>query len=79
MAEPKKGKGNFALVKFTGAFDSVLLSLHNSKEDAERAMDRLMKKGHYSSCNSFFIQEIGPQGSWEVVEVFDKLTTRPKS
>ena len=71
-------KGDFALVQSHG-MDDVVLSVHKTQEDAEKAMRK-----HGGEPNSMFqkgmrIVDVGPHGKSEIIEISGKLTTRPKT
>jgi len=70
---------NWALVKAEGIMDDRVLSTHNTKEAAQKAM---IKRGGTPDSmfqNGMRIVDVGPGGSSEMIEVMGKRTIRPRS
>lgn len=76
--DPKKPKGDFALVRGIG-MDDVVVSVHPTKESAEEAMRK--KGGEPGSLftKGMRIVDVGPSSRTELVNIFGKWTIRPKT
>jgi hypothetical protein len=78
LSEALEG-ANWALVKAEGIMDDRVLSTHNTKEAAQKAM---IKRGGTPDSmfqNGMRIVDVGPGGSSEMIEVMGKRTIRPRS
>ncbi len=68
---------NFALVRSSG-LDDIVLSCHRTKASAERAMRAKGGEPNSLLTNGLFIADVSVNGSWELIEVCEKLTVRPR-
>jgi hypothetical protein len=75
--DPRKPKGDWALIKSSGMDDAVL-STHATEEAAEGAMRKRGGEPHSMFTKSMRIVNVGPLGKAELIHVFGKWTTRPR-
>ena len=71
-------KGDYALVQHKG-MDDVVLSVHKTQEEAEKAMRKRGGEPNSIDSRGMRVVNVGPKGKAELLEVFDKLTIRPKT
>ncbi len=69
--------GTFALVRAEGMKDRVV-SLHKTKEAAEKAMEKKGGIPHSLFTKGMRVVDVGPNGFYEVIEVFGQKTIRPR-
>jgi hypothetical protein len=69
--------GTFALVRAEGMKDRVI-SLHKTKEAAEKAMEKKGGIPHSLFTKGMRVVDVGPNGFYEVIEVFGQKTIRPR-
>ena len=71
-------KGDFALVKSSGMDDHVL-SVHKTQEEAEKAMQKLGGEPDSMMKKGMRVVDVSQKGGNEVIEVFGKMTIRPRA
>jgi hypothetical protein len=59
--------------------DDRVLSVHKTREDAEKAMRKHGGEPNSMDQQGMRIVDVGPHGKSEIIEIFGKMTVRPKT
>lgn len=78
-AQQNPAKGNWALVKAVGMLDDQVLSVHGTKEAAEKAMRKRGGEPDSMFTRGMRIVNVGPGSGMEMIEIFGNRTIRHAS